>query len=188
MDPLFAVQLRRFWPLIIAVLVCALFMIVNTLLFVPQATRYRAAIAQAGTLGLVVDPAHPSQQLPLPVKVFTLLMDNSLAPSEAEERSQEGTLSAQMAQALSSMAGRRGLDVVVAEPGASTPLPGSIEMHAHLRLRGRYASFVGLVDDLSRDSRLWAIERFTITSVGNGNDEFDLWMAGCMLKRVGGGA
>jgi hypothetical protein len=185
MDAVLSARIRRQWPLFATVLLFASFTYVHWTFFRPQADRYRAAIAQAATLGLVLDPSHPAQTPPLPMSVYTVLMDNSLPSGEAEARSQSGTLGAQLAQTLSSMANRRGLEIVVAEPGTMTQLSGSIEIRAHLRLRGRYTSFVMLVDDLARDDRLWALERFTIIPSGSGRDEFDVWMASCLLKRSG---
>jgi hypothetical protein len=188
MDPLLANQLRRLWPLVLTLFIAALFMLVHTLVFKPKATRYRDAIARAGAMGLVVDPAHPSDRQMLSVKVYTLLISNSLPADEADARSQSGTLGAQMAQALTRMASRRDLEVLIAEPGTTTQLPGSVEMRAHLRLRGHYPAFVGFVDDLARDSRLWSLERFTITPVNGGSDEFEIWVASCLLKRTGSGS
>ncbi len=188
MDPVLAARLRRQWPLMLAAVVAALSVLVHALLFRPAAARYRAAIAEAGTLGLVVDPARPAYRPPLPVRVFTLIMGNSMPPAEADQRSQSGTLGAELAQTLSTMAGRRGLEIVVAEPGVATSQAGSIEVRAHLHLRGSYPAFVGLVDDLAHSDRLWAIERFTITPLAPGRDDFDVWMAGCVLRRTGGGS
>ena len=188
MDAVLAARVRRQWPLFAALAVCAVFVLVHSLVFQPQAAHYRAAIVKAGALGLMVDPARPAQLTSLPVKVFSLLVGNSLSPAEADARSQSGTLGAEMAQRLSSMAVRRGLEIVIAEPGVLTQQPGSIEVRAHLRLRGSYTAYVGLVDDLAHSDRLWAIERFTIVPVAPGRDDFEVWMASCMLKRTGGGS
>jgi hypothetical protein len=185
MDPVLAARINRAWPLAVAIVATAVFAVVHATVFRQQADHYRMAIARAAQLGLVVDPARPSQQPPLPLKVYAVLMTNSLAPADADARSQAGTLGAQLAQTLSSMASRRGLDVEVAEPGSLTQLPGSVEMRAHLRLRGRYPAFVALVDDLAHDDRLWALERFTVTSIGPGRDEFDVFVASCLLMRKG---
>lgn len=181
-------RLSRQWPLFVALAVCPAFMLVHAFVFKPQAARYRDAIVRAGALGLMVDPAHPAQQQPLQAKVFSLLMANSLPPAEADARSQSGTLGAEMAQTLSSMASRHGLEIMVAEPGLLTQQPGTIEVRAHIRLRGSYAAFVAFVDDLAQGEHLWAIERFTLSPGAAGPDEFDVWMASCLLMRVGSGS
>jgi hypothetical protein len=188
MDAVLAARMRRQAPLTAAFVACALFLIVHTLVFQPRAARYRAVIAEAAKVGLVVDPSRPGERQPMPVRVFTLLIGNSLSPAEADARTQSGTLGAAMAQTLSSMAARRGLEIVVAEPGVLSQLPGSIEIRAHLRLRGSYGAFVGLVDDLARSDRLWLIERFAIVQAAPGRDDFEVWMASCLLKRTGSGS
>ena len=188
MDAVLSARMRRSWPMFAALATCAVFLVVHSFVFAPKAARYRTAIAEAGKLGLVVDPARPGARQPMPVKVFTLLVENSLSSEEAESRSQSGTLGAAMAQTLSSMAGRRGLEIVVAEPGLLSQQPSMLEVRAHLRLRGSYSAFVGLVDDLARSDRLWAIERFTIVPVESGRDDFEVWVASCLLRRTGGGS
>lgn len=186
MDAVLAAQARRHGPLFAAIVLCAGFLVVHAVVFRPLADRYRGLIAEAAKLGLAVDPAHPATGQPLSVKLFTLLIDNSLSLSEAEARSQSGTLGAAMAQSLSSIAARHDLEILVAEPGQQTQQPGSIEVRAHLRLRGSYGSFVGLVEDLAHSDRLWAIERFTVLPDESGRDVFEVWVAGCLLTRSRG--
>lgn len=188
MDPVRAARIRRQWPALAAVAVLALFMLVHTLAFLPAAARYRRAIEQASALGLMVDPAHPNLKPVIPVNVFTLLMNNSLPATEADARSQSGALGAEAVQALSSAAARHGLEIVVAEPGLVTQQAAAIEVRAHLRLRGRYADFAAMVDDLAHGERLWTIERFTLAASGAGRAEIEVWMAGCVLRRTGSGS
>jgi len=188
MDPILAVQVRRLWPVVLAALVGAVFTLVHAAVFVPQAARYRTAIAHANALGLMVDPAHPAQKQMLPVKVFNVVMTNSMPAAEADARSQSGTLGAETAQELSNLANGRGLEIMVAEPGVMSQQPGSIEVRAHLHLRGTYGAFLAFVDDLAHSDRLWALERFTIVPSANGHDDFDVYVASGMLKRTGGGS
>ena len=70
--------------------------------------------------------------------------------------------------ALDARRARRGLETVVAEPGLLTQSAGSVDVRAHLRLRGGYAGFVGMLDDLARGGRLWTVERFAIKPTGIG--------------------
>ena len=173
------------WPLIAAAAVCALFMAFHVTFFAPLVARYHRALAAAAAQGLMVDPSHPTAQLPISPRLFTLLSDNSLPAAEAEMRGQSGSLAAEMVQALSAAAERHGLETVVAEPGLLTQQAGTVELRAHLRLRGSYASFVSLLDDLARGGRLWAGERMSLKpSAGHGED-IEVWMASCLLKRAG---
>jgi hypothetical protein len=174
------------WPLVAAAVVCALFLAFHVVVFSPLGERYGSALKRAAALGLMVDPSHPTTQLPISPRLFTLLADNSLPAAEAEARGQSGTLTAEMVQALSTIAARRGLETIVAEPGLLTQQSGTVELRAHLRLRGHYADFVGLLDDLARGGRLWTVERFTIKPLTGTSEDIEVWMASCLLKRTGG--
>jgi len=91
-------------------------------------------------------------------------MENSLAADEVQSRGQ--SLSAEMVQRLSHMASDHNLEIVVAEPGLLTQQQGSVELRAHLKLRGSYAGFVSLLDEFARSGRLWQLERFSIVPSG----------------------
>lgn len=186
MDVLTANKMRRQWPMVAALVLLVLFMLVHTFVFQPLAERYRHARAQASALGIVLDPSRPAQQGAIPVRVFGVLMANSLAPAEANARLQSGTLGPEMVQALTAACARHGLEVVVAEPGVVSQAAGSIEVRAHLKLRGGYASFVSWLDELARGDRLWVVERFVILPSETGGKEIEVWMGSCLLKRNGG--
>ncbi len=178
--------LRSSWPLLAAASLCALFIAFHAAVFRPLAGRYHGALEHAAALGLMVDPSHPTTQLPVSPRLFALLADNSLPAAEAEARGQSGSLTAEMVQTLSTAAAHRRLETVVAEPGLLTQQSGTVELRAHLRLRGGYASFVGLLDDLARGGRLWTVERFTIKPATGATEDIEVWMASCLLKRNGG--
>ncbi len=173
------------WPLVAAALVCLLFVTYHVGVFRPLGERYRHSLEGAAALGLMVDPSHPSTQLPISPRLFTLLSENSLPAAEAEARGQSGALTAEMVQALSTAAARRGLETLVAEPGLLTQQPGMVELRAHLKLRGHYADFLGMLDDLARGGRLWTVERFAIRPLTGSSEDIEVWMSGCLLKRGG---
>lgn len=183
MDVLTANKMRRQWPMAAALGLLVVFMLVHTFVFQPLAERYRHALAQASALGIVLDPSRPSQQSVIPVRVFGVLMANSLAPEEANARLQSGTLGPEMTQALTAACAHHGLEVVVAEPGVVSQATGSIEVRAHLKMRGSYASFVAWMDELARGDRLWVIERFVILPAEGGRKDIEVWMGSCLLKR-----
>jgi hypothetical protein len=58
-----------------------------------------------------------------------------------------------------------------------------VQVRAHLRLRGRYASFVGLLGDLARSNRLIAVDRFAIRAGPSASQDIDLWATQLILKR-----
>jgi hypothetical protein len=178
--------LRSTWPLVAAAVLCVLFLVFHFAVFRPLAARYQGALDRAAALGLMVDPSHPATQLPISPRLFALLADNSLPAAEADRRSQSGSLAAEMVQTLSTAAARRGLETVVAEPGLLTQQPGSIEVRAHLSLRGSYSSFVGLLDDLARGGRLWTVERFIIRPSTGASENIEVWMGCCVLKHTEG--
>jgi hypothetical protein len=179
-------RLRRQLPLLGVVLVGALFLLAQAFVVRPLAERYQHAVREAVALGLMLDTAHPATRAPLPPRVFTVLMTNSLPAAEADAQTQSGALAAEMVQRASSLAGQRGLEIVVAEPGPLTPQAGTVEVRAHLKLRGRYASFVGFLDDLASSGRLWALDRFTIVPTTGDRNDIEVFLSSCILKRTRG--
>jgi hypothetical protein len=186
MDPVTGTRLRRQLPMFAAVVVGALFVLVHSVVFGPLAARYSSALATARSLGLSVDPAHPFATSPLPPRVYALLMDNSLPVSEADARAQSGSLAAEVVQLISGIAARHGLEVVVAEPGTLTTQANSVELRAHLKLRGRYSDFVAMLDELAAGGRLWYVERFSMDSLDPHREDMELWISSCILKRTRG--
>jgi hypothetical protein len=180
-----ASRLPSRWPLGAAAVLCAIFIAFHVVVFSPLAQRFHRALEGAAAMGLMVDPSHPTTQLPISPRLFALLADNSLPATEAEARGQSGSLTAEMVQTLSTVAARHGLETVVAEPGLLTQQSGTVELRAHLRLRGGYTGFVGMLDDLARGGRLWTVERFTIRPAAGASEDIEVWMAGCLLKRTG---
>jgi len=188
MNSIQSARLRRSWPVFCALAVCAAFLLVHVLVYQPMVARYRHALDQAGNLGLMLDPAHPSGPTPVSPRVFSLLMDNSLTARDVDAKSQSGALAAEMVQTLSTLASQHGLEVIVAEPGLLTQQTGAVEVRAHLRLHGEYAGFVAMLDQLARSGRLWSIERFGISAPASGHHDFEVWFSSCLLKRAGGAA
>ena len=186
MNAIDSARLRRQWPLMAAAAVCVVFLFVHVRIYLPMAASYRSVLEQAGRLGLMIDPAHPSGPPPMSPRVYSLLMDNSLEPADIDARSQSGQLAADMVQSLSTLASQHGLEVVVAEPGLITQQSGTVEVRAHLKMRGAYAGFVALLDDLGRSGRLWAVERFNIVPTGTAHQDIEVWFASCLLRRSGG--
>jgi hypothetical protein len=185
MDAIASARLRRQLPIVAALLVCAGFLAVHVSVFEPLQKRYHRLLAQAAELGLLVDPSHPATQLPLTPRLFTLLSSNSVPAGSGDARGQSGAWTAEVVQTLTAAAARRGLETVVAEPGLVTQQENSVEVRAHVRLRGRYASLVAMVDDLARSDRLWNVERFSVRPLGQGLEDIELWMSACMLKHSG---
>ena len=180
-----AVRLRRQAPLVAALLAVAAFTLFHQIVFGTLAARRARALRQAVALGAALDPSNPALEPPIPPRVFSLLMDNSLPGAEADRRNQSGELGAEMVQKLSALAERHGLDVIVAEPGLSTQQSGSIEVRAHLKLAGSYPGFVSLLDDMTGDGRLWQLENFVLQPGPDGRCQIEIHVAGCVLRRTG---
>lgn len=174
-------RLRRPWPALAALLVLAGFSIVHAFWFRPDARRYQRVLQQANDMGMGLDPAK-SPPLPSP-QVYTLLSRNSLRAAVAETQGNSGALTAAMLENLTRIASRRGMEVVSTEQGQVTQLKNSVQVRAHLRLRGRYASFVGFLDDLARSGTLFAVDRFTLESGQGRNQNLELWMSQYILKQ-----
>ena len=183
-SPHAAEPLRRFWPALAALLVMALLSSVHSLVFSPLAGRYRLQLQAAGELGAPLDPR--LVLAPLPPRVTDMLRKNSLSEQEANQLSQSGFLATDLVRRLAGAAGGCGIDVAASEPGSVAQTPGTVEVRAELRLRGRYAQIVSLLDTLAGERSLYRIERLSLAPLPGGLVESRLEVARVFLKRSGG--
>jgi len=174
-------SIRRQWPAIGALLLLLGFGVVHAFWFRPNARRYQRVMQQANEMGMGLDPAK-SPPLPSP-QVYDLLSRNSLRAAMAETQGNSGALTAGMLENLTRIASRRGMEVVSTEQGQVTQLKSSVQVRAHLRLRGRYGSFVGFLDDLAKSGTLYAVDRFTLEAGEGRNQNLELWMSQYILKQ-----
>jgi len=175
---------RRFWPALTALLVLGLFASVHSLAFGPLAGRYRQLLHDAGELGAPLDAK--LALAPLPPRVTDLLRRNSLASADAERLSQSGFLGTDLVRRIAGAAVVCGMDVAASEPGAVSQTVTTLEVRAELRLRGRYAQFVSLLDALAREHSLYRIEELSVAPLPGERVEARLEVARVLLKRGGG--
>lgn len=178
-----APQLRRFWPALVALLVMALLSSVHSLVFSPLAGRYRQQLQAAGELGAPLDPR--LVLAPLPPRVTEMLRQNSLSEVEANQLSQSGFLATDLVRRLAGAAVSCGIDVAASEPGSVAQTAGTVEVRAQLRLHGRYAQIVKLLDSLAGQRSLYRIERLSLVPLTGGLVEAKLEVARVFLKRSG---
>jgi hypothetical protein len=188
MNALLSARLRRQWPVAATLAVFLLFTLAHAALYAPLARRYDRALTRAGSLGALLDPARGVMPAAMPPRVYALLMENSGTPNEVDGRAQAGTLAAELVQQLSSLATVRGLDVIVAEPGAISQQPGWDEARAHLRMRGTWGEYLALLDALAHSGRLYTIERFAVLPTQAGACDIEVWVTGTTLKRKRAGS
>jgi hypothetical protein len=188
MGALFSARFRRQWPVAALAAVFLVFTLVHALVWMPMLKRYDRVLAKAGSLGAMLDPSRGAIPAAIPPRVYTLVMENSAAAGDADNRAQAGTLAAEVVQQLSSLATQQGLDVVVAEPGAVTQQPGWNQARAHLRMHGTWAEYLALLDRLSRSGRLYVIERFSVTPTSASGCDIEVWAAATVLKRARAGS
>jgi len=181
MNPVLLATLRRHWPLVGAVLVLVAFTLSDQLLLKPAVKRFDNAVKRAADIGMSVDPA--TSPPILPPRLFALLADNAMTASRAQDEGASGALTAEFLGDLNTRMRRHGIQVIVAEPGAVTQQPGSVQVSAHLRLRCRYPQFVALLDEIARDNRLIAVDRFTLAPQGDGTVGIEVWMTRYILKQ-----
>ena len=179
-----AEPLRRFWPALAALLMMVLLASVHSLVFSPLAGRYRQQLEAAGELGAPLDPR--LVLAPLPPRVTDMLRKNSLSEAEANQQSQSGFLATDLVRGLAGAAVGVGIDVVASEPGSVTQTASTVEVRAGLRLRGRYAQIVKLLDALANERSLYRIERLSLAPLPGGLVESKLEVARVFLKRSGG--
>lgn len=181
MNPSWAAFARRNWPVVLAILVLAVFSVLDAVTFRPVLRRYRDDLRQAAELGMPLDPdaAPPGVTGPM----ASLLTDNSLLASVAEEQGDSGILTNDLADALTRLCSRSGLAVVATERGLVTQLPGSVQVRVHLRLHGSYAAFARLLDGIAGSRRFLAVDRFSMAAGSGGQEEIDAWFSQVLLKR-----
>ncbi len=180
MNPLAEAWIRRNWPVLLAVALLALLTLLHQLWFQPTARRYALALKDATRVGMPLDP----NDMPriMPPRLFARIADNSLPDAKAQDAANSGQLTAEFLGDLSQLMSRRSLAVTGTDPGPTTNADRSILLRAHVRARGRYADFVMLLDDLTRDPRLYGIERFTLSPEVSGAVSIERWASRLVLK------
>jgi len=176
--------LRRFWAALVALAVLALLSSVHSLRFGPLAAQYHQLLHDAGEMGAPLDAR--LGLAPLPPRVTELLRRNSLSPAEADRLGQSGFLATDLVRRVAATAVDCGIDVAASEPGTVAQTLGTVEVRAELRLHGRYAQIVELLDRLSRERSLYRIEEFSLAPMPGGSIEAKIELARVLLKRGGG--
>ncbi len=180
----FAGLARRHWQVTIVIAVFALFSGVHAAVFGPALVRYRATVRRAAELGMPLDPE--SQPPGAPAVVLALLGDNSLNAALAEQQGNSGALTAGLLDEATGLAARSGLAVLSTDQGLVTQLSGSVQVRAHLRMRGTYAGFVRFLDATAGSRTLLSVDRFTMNAPAAGAAEIEVWLTQLVLKRTAG--
>ena len=174
---------RRFLPALASVLILAIVLLVHTLVFEPLAARYHRQLAQSGEIAASLDPSLAASPIPMPVQ--DLLMDNSVEASDAARLAESGELATDLVKRIADASDRAGLEVAESTPGTVSQTAGTLEVRAHVRLRGDYAEVITLLDTLARDGSLYRLDRFNLASGEHGRLESELWVARLIVKRGG---
>ena len=173
-------QMRRHWQVVLAIALAALFFAVHVVLFGSAAGGYERAMKRATEIGLAVDPSQPL--MVTPPRTLVLLAANMLPASVTDVNREAGNLASSMLEELTQITHRHHMQVVVTEPGLTSQDSRSVQIRAHLRLQCTYPDFVGFLDDLSRESGLTAVDRFTMIDSRDGRQLLDLWVTRYWLK------
>ena len=184
MNPYWLNLARRNWQAVAALIVCLGFAAAQGAAFQPVLARYRRDVQRAIELGMPLDAT--GAQPAAPPRTAALFAGNSLDTAVAEEQGTSGALTARLLDEVTRLVAKCGLEVVATEQGLVTQLPSSVQVRAHLKLRGRYAAFVDLLDRLSRSRTLIEVDRFTLQAdPGPGQDQnIEVWMNQLILKRA----
>jgi hypothetical protein len=183
-SPVQAAVLRRHWKVFGAVGVLIVFTVAHEGCFRPTANRYQRLLKQASEMGLSFDAGESTPILP--PRVFTLVSENSVPATVAQEEESSGTLTAELLNDLTRLTSARGLDIIVTEPVPSTQQPHSIQVRAHLRLQCRYDQFVALLADLAQGPKLNSVDRFTLSSPSGDEAQVEMWVSRYVLKQIRG--
>ncbi len=184
MSPTWMNLARRNRQAFAALLVCLAFAVAHAAVFQPVLARYRKDARRATELGMPLDA---DSALPAPSQRAAILFaGNSLNAVVAEEQGASGALTAGLLDEVTRSVAKCGLEVVSTEQGLVTQLPSSVQVRAHLKLRGRYSAFVDLLGELSRSGNLIAVERFSLQAGAAGGQDIEIWMSQLILKRTRG--
>jgi len=181
-NPLWVAAMRRQWPLVGAVVTFLVFLLVHVTLFRPAADQYRSALRDAQRLGLSIEQATAPEVIP--PKVYAMLADNAIPANVAKESGDSGTLSASLIEDVTRMAAARHMEIVVTEPGPTAQQQQSMIVRAHLKVRARFADLLGLLEDLTRGDKLYAVDRFSVQPTGDSTLMIDLYLSRYILKQV----
>jgi hypothetical protein len=182
MTPYWTNLARRNWQAVAAVLVFLAFAAAHATAFRPVLVRYRRDVKRAVELGMPLDGGGAPSTAS--ARVAALLAGNSLNAAVAEEQGTSGGLTASLLDDVARFAARRGLEISATEQGMVTQLPATVQVRAHLKMRGRYDDFVGLLGDLARARSLIELDRFTIQGGDEPRQEIEVWMSQLVLKRA----
>jgi hypothetical protein len=181
MNPAWEGFARRNWQAFAALLVFLVFAAVHAVVFRPVLARYQRDVRQATELGMPLDAAGGSPAAS--ARVSALIAGNSLNAAVAEEQGTSGALTAGLLDEVTRLVSRAGLQIVATEQGMVTQLPGSVQVRAHLKLRGRYAAFVDLLGRFSRSGTLVTVDRFSLQTAGGDDLDIEVWLTQHILKR-----
>jgi len=182
MSPFWKDLARRNPQPVAALLVFLTFVAVHAAAFQPGLTRHRRTMDQAARLGMSLDAI--GMQPTASPRAAALLADISLNTAVAEEQGTSGALTANLLDEVTRLVAKSGLEVVATEQGLVTQLPASVQVRAHLKLRGHYAEFVDLLGRISRSRSLIAVDRFTLQAGAGGGQDIEVWMSQLVLKRT----
>ncbi len=175
---------RRNAPAAAALLILLGFLAGHAATVRPLLARYRRDVGQAVALGMPLDgsaaPAAAS------ARVQALLAANTLDAAAAEERGTSGALTGMLLDQATRLAAADRLEVRATEQGLVTQLPASVQVRAHLKLRGDYLAFLDFLRDLARADRLIAVDRLTMQGGAGSARDIDVWLSQLVLKRPRG--
>ena len=184
MNPFWAAELRRNWPLFGAIAIFIVFTASDQLLFQPAARRYQSAVKQATDLGMPIEPAAPTPVLP--PRLFALLTDNALPAAAAQEQGNSGELTATFLEDLTALFNRHGMQLIGTEPGPVSQQSNSVQVRAHVRLRCKYADYLALLEDLAHSNKLISVDRFLYTTDDAGTPVLEMWVSRYVIKQTQG--
>jgi len=181
-NPVLSAQIRRNWQVVVSIIVFVLFVLVHLVIFRPNSQRLVTGLKRAGDLGLALDPDRSPPVMP--PRVLALVTDNALPASSASAES--GTLTADLLEELTQLTTRRGMQVLVTDPGTTAIEAKAVQVRAHLRIRCSFGQFIAFLDDLGGSNRLISVDRFALVAGESSRDILDLWVTRYILKQASG--
>lgn len=177
-------MLRRNWRFVGALVVFLVFTVIHFAFFRPAAVRYKAALASIGGIEAVFNPGGAAPMLP--PHLFSLIAEHSLTSQEATDRAGSGALGVALLEEIGRLASHAGLEVTASEPGIVAQQPLSVQVKAHVSVRGRYSQIIAFFDELARSRTLVLVDRFSISPVSENTEELEIWVSRLYIKKSPG--
>lgn len=155
-------RLRHIRMPLFLLLVLAVFVLANNILFEPTARRYERAVRQLGELGLGSQPGGGGRLLP--PRLYRYMAENSRPAAQVTQMGTSGALGSGLLQTVTRLMTDCDIEVTGADPGGVVQSARTAQVRVELKARARYPQIVAFLDELARSGKLIQVDRLNLLS------------------------